>query len=65
MVKVIIDKSEEVFKEDVKQTPYEKRNENLKEYINRHKICIDKTVFKKTKEEKELLSKLKNKFKNR
>lgn len=47
------------------KTQYEQRNEQLKKYINSFPLVIDRTVFKKTKKEKELVNKVKLQFKNR
>lgn len=50
---------------EAKDTSYEQRNEALKKYINSFPLVIDRTVFKKTKKEKELVNKVKLQFKNK
>lgn len=64
MIKVIIDNDGFVAKE-AKDINYEKKNEELKRQINSYPLIIDRSVFRKTKEEKELVNNLKIKFKNR
>ena len=51
--------------EAAKNINYEKKNEELKRQINSYPLIIDRSVFKKTKEEKELVNNLKTIFKNR
>ena len=51
------------FKETVK-TPEELREEVFKE-INSYPVDINKMVFRKTRQEKEKLKKLKSRFKNK
>lgn len=50
---------------EAKDINYEKKNQELKRQINSYPLSIDRSVFKKTKEEKELVNNLKIKFKNR
>lgn len=54
-------------REWVKDSPYviEKRREELRKSINRHKVDIDRSVFSKSKKEKDILKKEKLKFKNK
>lgn len=61
MIKVILE-SGGVFKEKV-DTGYEKKREELRQQINSFPLVVDREVFKKTKEEKELVNKLKRRFK--
>lgn len=63
-MKVIIDNGGFVPEAGV-NSQYEQRNEQLKKYINSFPLVIDRTVFKKTKKEKELVNKVKLQFKNR
>ena len=63
-MKVMIDNDGFVAKV-AKNTSYEQRNEALKKYINSFPLVIDRTVFKKTKKEKELVNKVKLEFKNK
>jgi hypothetical protein len=43
---------------------YEKLRAEIKAEINENKVNIDKTVFKKTPEERKQLNKLKSEYKN-
>lgn len=63
MIKVIIEGQE--FPREKIDTSYEKKNEELKRQINSYPLVINRSVFKKTKEEKELVNNLRIKFKNR
>lgn len=54
-----------IITKEVVNHQYEQRNEQLKKYINSFPLVIDRTVFKKTKKEKELVNKVKLQFKNR
>ena len=61
MIKVIIE-SGGVLKEKV-DTSYEKKREELRKQINSHPLVVDREVFRKTQKEKELVNKLKRRFK--
>lgn len=54
-----------IITKEVVNHQYEQRNEALKKYINSFPLVIDRTVFKKTKKEKELVNKVKLQFKNK
>lgn len=61
MIKVILETGG--FLKEKVDTSYEKKREELKKYINSFPLVVDREVFKKTKEEKELVNKLKRRFK--
>lgn len=63
MIKVIIE-SNGVLKEKV-DTSYEKKREELRKQINSNPLVVNREVFKKTKEEKELVNKLKRRWKSK
>lgn len=63
MTRVIIEESG--FLKEKKDFGYEKKNEALKQYINSFPLVIDRSVFTKTKKEKQLVNKLKRQFKNK
>lgn len=62
MIKVILETGG--FLKEVTNPSYEKKREELKQYINSHPLVVNREVFKKTKEEKELVNKLKRRFKD-
>lgn len=57
MIKVIIET--DGYLKEVTNPSYEKKREELRKQINSHPLVVNKEVFKKTKEEKELVNKLK------
>ena len=61
MIKVVITDNK-VLKEKV-DVNYEKKREVIQKEINSNNLVIDREVFRKTKEEKELVNKLKRRFK--
>lgn len=63
-MKVIID-NDGIVTEAVTDLKREQMNEKLRKHINSFPLVIDRTVFKKTKEEKELVNKLRTQFKNK
>lgn len=64
-MKVIIDKSFDVFKEE-KETRYDRRREALSIYINSFpRFKRDDSVFEKTKKEKNKLKKFKYAYKHK
>ena len=63
-MKVIID-NDGIITKAVVDHKREQMNEKLKKHINSFPLVIDRTVFRKTKEEKELVNKLRTQFKNK
>lgn len=63
-MKVILDNSVKSFEERI-DTAREAKRQSLHAQINRHKVEINRDVFRKTKEEKEELKKRKLRYKNR
>ena len=61
MIKVVITDNK-VLKEKV-NVDYEKKREAIRKEINSYPINVDRSVFTKTKDEKELVNKLKRRFK--
>jgi hypothetical protein len=55
----------ETFRQILESPAYEQQNELLNKLINKNKVEIDRSVFKKTPEEKVLLSVLKSEWKRK
>ena len=64
VMRIILDNSIKSFEERV-DTQREARRQALHKQINKHKVEINRNVFRKTKEEKEELKKRRVNFKNR
>ena len=64
VMRIILDNSGKSFEERV-DTQREARREALHKQINKHKVDIDRSVFRKTKKEKEELKKRRISYKNR
>ena len=63
-MRIILDNSDKSFEERV-DTQREARMQALHNQINKHKVEIDRSVFRKTKKEKEELKKRRVRYKNR
>lgn len=63
MIKVILETGG--FLKEVTNPSYEKKREELRKLINSHPLVVNREVFKKTKEEKELVNKLKLRWKSK
>lgn len=61
MIKVILETGG--FLKEVTNPSYEKKREELKQYINSFPLVVDREVFRKTQKEKELVNKLKRRWK--
>ncbi len=55
----------ETFRQILESLAYEQQKELLNKLINKNKVEIDRSVFKKTPEEKVLLSVLKSEWKRK
>ena len=64
VMRIILDNSDKSFEERV-DTQREARMQALHKQINKHKVDIDRSVFRKTKKEKEELKKRRVNYKNR
>lgn len=63
-MKIILDNSANSFEERI-DTQRESLRQALRKQINKYKVDIDRSVFRKTKEEKEELKKRRINYKNR
>ena len=63
MIKVILET--DGFLKEVTNPSYEKKREELRKLINSNPLVVNREVFKKTKEEKELVNKLKRRWKSK
>ena len=64
VMRIILDNSANSFEERI-DTQREARRQALHKQINKHRVEINRSVFRKTKEEKEELNKRRISFKNR
>lgn len=63
-MKVVID-TDGTVAQGVRDHQREQRNEALKKQINSYPLVIDRSVFKKTKKEKQKVNRLRLEFKNK